>query len=88
MERLRDFYPPRNLDSKAVTVRTLAQSGQVFRMQWIEGQDLRVLYGVSLYKEFLFMGLKVDRQAPRSVIEAGSNTLDQLVESVVIPAVE
>ena len=88
MERLRDFYPPRNVDPKKVTVRTLAQSGQVFRMEWIEGQDLRILYGVSLYKEFLFMSFKVDREATLSVIEAGSNALDQLVESVVIPAVE
>jgi hypothetical protein len=55
-------------------------------MERIEGWDLRILYGVSLYKEFLFMAFKVDRQAPRSVIEEGSNALDQLVESVVITA--
>jgi len=84
MERLRDFYPPENADPEKVTVRTLAQSGQVFRMQWIEGQDLRILYGVSLYKEFLFMSVEVDGEATLSVTEAGSNALDRLVESVVI----
>lgn len=88
MERLWDFYPPRNAEPKKVTARTLVQSGQVFRMEWIEGQDLRILYGVSLYKEFLFMSFKVDREATLSVIEAGSNALDQLVESVVLSVVK
>jgi hypothetical protein len=88
MERLRDFYPPRNVDPKEVTARTLAQPGQVYRMEWIEGRDLRILYGVSLYKEFLFMSFNVDREATPSVIEEGSNALDQLVESVVISAVK
>lgn len=88
MEHLRDFYPPINEDTKKVTARNLAQSGQVFRMEWIEGQDLRILYGVSLYKEFLFMSFKVNREAARSVIEEGSNTLDQLVESVSLSAVK
>jgi hypothetical protein len=88
MERLREFYPPKNLDPEKVTARNLDQSGRAFRMEWIEGRDLRILYGISLYKEFLFMSFKVDREAKLSVIETGSNALDQLVESVTISTVK
>ncbi len=82
MERLRWFYPPQEAEPQDVTVRTLAQSGQAYRMQWIEGRDIRIMYGISLYKEILLISLKVDREAPRSAVEEGSKALDRLVESV------
>ena len=86
MERLRDFYPPYVADPSVVTFRTLPQSGPMYRMQWVAGQGLRILYGVSLNREFLFISLEMNRKAPASAIEAGLKTLDQLVESIVIPA--
>ncbi|VAX28736.1 hypothetical protein MNBD_NITROSPINAE05-685 [hydrothermal vent metagenome] len=86
MERLWDFYPPEKTGRALVTVRTLARSGQVHRMEWIEGPDKFILYGFSLYKEFLFLAFKVDREAPLPAIEEGAKVLKRLVESVVVTA--
>jgi hypothetical protein len=88
MERLRDFYPPQNVDPVVVTVRNLAQSGQAYRMEWVEEREFRVLVGISIYKEFLFISLKMNEKAPAANIEEALKTLDRLVESVVILAVE
>jgi hypothetical protein len=86
MKRLQGFYSPLDAKPAAVTVRTLAQSRRAYRMEWVEGQDLRVLYGISLYKEFLFISLQVNLKSSAEEIEEGLKTLDQLVESVVITA--
>lgn len=88
MERLRDFYPPPEADPAGVTVRTLTQSGQAYRMEWVEDQEFRVLVGISLYKEFLFIALHMKQKAPAADIEEGLNTLDRLVESVVIRTIK
>jgi hypothetical protein len=88
MERRRDFYSPRNTRQALVTVSTFARSGQVHRMEWIEGRDKFILYGVSLHKEFLFLAFKVNRETPLPVIEEGAKALRQLVESVVITAID
>jgi hypothetical protein len=84
MKRLWDFYPPEKRGEALVTVKTLARSGQVHRMEWIEGSDKFILYGLSLYKEFLFLAFKVDRGMPLPAIEEGTKVLKQLVESVVV----
>jgi len=55
-------------------------------MEWHAGQERRVLYGVSLNREFLFITLGVNRKAPASAIEAGLKTLDQRVDSIMILA--
>jgi len=55
-------------------------------MEWVEEQELRILYGVSLYREFLFIALRMNRKAPVFIIEEGVNTLDKLMESLVIRA--
>jgi len=86
MERLRGFYSPQGIEPANVTVRTLDRSRRAYRVEWIEGQDLRVLYGMSLYKEYLFISLQVNKKTPAEEIEEGLKTLDQLVESVVIMA--
>ncbi len=86
MERLQGFYFSLDATPAAVTVRTLAQSRRAYRMEWVEGQNLRVLYGISLHKEFLFFSLQMNLKLPAEEIEEGLKTLDQLVESVVITA--
>ena len=86
MERLQGFYSRQSAGPAAVTVKTLAQSRRAYRVEWVEGQDLRVLYGISLYKEFLFMSLQVNLKSSAEEIAKGLKTLDQLVESVVIMA--
>lgn len=86
MEHLQGFYPPQVTDPAAITVRTLPKRGQAYRMEWVSGEGRRILYGIPLYKEFLFLTLQVNRNAPASVVEEGSKALDQMVESLGIRA--
>ena len=86
MERLQGFYSRQSAGPAAVTVKTLAQSRRAYRVEWVEGQDLRVLYGISLYKEFLFISLQANLKSSAEEVAKGVKTLVQLVESVVVMA--
>lgn len=88
MKRLRGFYSPKIADPVVIRVRPLPRAGQAYRMEWVEDREFRVLYGLPLYKEFLFISLRVNEKAKASEIEEGLKTLNQLVESIVITATQ
>ena len=81
MERIQFFHPPRQ--PVLITSRKLPHAGQANRLEWDDGRQLRVLYGIALTRKYLFFLLQADKKTPASDFQKGLQALDGLVETSV-----
>ena len=81
MERLLFLYPTRQPGS--ITSQSLPNTGTVDRLQWNEEGNLRVIYGIALSREYLFISLLTEEGLPVSEFNKGVQALDQWIHSFV-----
>lgn len=81
LQRLQFFYSAQQ--TALITSRKLPHAGRAYRLEWDDGQDIRVLYGIALTREYLFISLQADKKTSPADLEVGLQDLDRLVEACV-----
>lgn len=81
LQQLQLFYSSQQPAS--VTSRKLPHAGMAYRLEWDDGQDICVLYGIALARKYLFVALKADKAISKSDLKEGLQDLDWLVETCV-----
>jgi len=80
-QRLVHFYS--SPEPASITSRKLLHAGPATRLEWNDGEDIRVLYGIALNREYLFFSLQAENKIRSEDLEVGRQALDALVESCV-----
>ena len=81
LQHLQFFYSSQQ--PALITSRKLPHAGLTHRLEWDDGQNIRVLYGIALTREYLFVVLRADTTISKSDLKVGLQDLDRLVEACV-----
>jgi hypothetical protein len=80
-QRWQNFYSSKR--TALITSTELPQAGRADRLEWDDGQDIRVMYGIALNRNFLFFSLQADKETSAADLKVGLQDLDRLVEACV-----